>query len=182
MPRSRATAGTLTRAAVAVTRTRSATMPGPSFAVIDFETTGLFPGEHDRVIEVAVVHSDPHGTITGRWETLINPGRDLGPQRLHQIRAADVMKAPFFVQIAGQLLELLRGRVLVAHCNARRRASSRSPAPIPCPSYRESTTRRASKMQGICWGAPLSNSDGAALEKRRSPQLRSTQRQCCPHN
>ena len=90
-------------------------MPGPGFAVIDFETTGLFPGGHDRVVEVAVVHADPHGTITGRWETLVNPGRDLGPQSIHQIRAADVLEAPSFDQIADQLVELLRGRVVVAH-------------------------------------------------------------------
>lgn len=90
-------------------------MPGPGFAVIDFETTGLFPGGHDRVVEVAVVHADPHGTITGWWETLVNPGRDLGPQSIHQIRAADVLDAPTFDQIAGQLVELLRGRVVVAH-------------------------------------------------------------------
>jgi DNA polymerase III subunit epsilon len=90
-------------------------MPGPGFAVIDFETTGLFPGGHDRVVEVAVVHADPHGTITGRWETLVNPGRDLGPQSIHQIRAADVLEAPTFAQVADQLVQLLRGRVVVAH-------------------------------------------------------------------
>jgi DNA polymerase-3 subunit epsilon len=37
----------------------------PGFAVIEIETTGLFPGGHDRVIEVAVVHVDPHGRISG---------------------------------------------------------------------------------------------------------------------
>jgi len=85
------------------------------FATIDFETTGLFPSKHDRAIEVAVVHSDPDGTITGRWETLINPGRDLGPQRIHAIRAADVRSAPTFADIAAELVELLSGRVVVAH-------------------------------------------------------------------
>lgn len=90
-------------------------MPGPGFAVIDFETTGLSPAKHDRVIEVAIVHVDEHGGIEGQWETLINPGRDLGRQDIHRIRAADVMHAPTFDQIAPQLIELLAGRVLVAH-------------------------------------------------------------------
>lgn len=85
------------------------------FATIDFETTGLFPSKHDRAIEVAVVHSGPDGTITGRWETLINPGRDLGPQRIHAIRAADVRSAPTFADIAAELVDLLSGRVVVAH-------------------------------------------------------------------
>lgn len=39
-------------------------MPGPGFALIDFETTRLFPGGHDRVVEVVVVHADARGTIT----------------------------------------------------------------------------------------------------------------------
>jgi DNA polymerase-3 subunit epsilon len=93
-------------------------MPGPGFAVIDVETTGLFPGRHDRIVELAVVHVDSHGHVTGAWETLLNPGRDLGPQSIHGIRAADVLDAPTFADIVPQLLELLDGRVIVAH-NAR---------------------------------------------------------------
>ena len=85
-------------------------MPGPGFAVIDFETTGLFPGGQDRVVEVAVVHVDDRGAVTGQWDTLVNPERDLGPQHIHQIRAAEVMGAPTFPQIAGELVDLLAGR------------------------------------------------------------------------
>ncbi|MBC7592189.1 MAG: DNA polymerase III subunit epsilon [Salinibacterium sp.] len=91
---------------------------GRGYAVIDFETTGLFSKSSHRVIEVAVVHVNEDGRITGRWDTLINPGRDLGRQDIHRIRAADVMQAPTFEQIAPQLIELISGRVLVAH-NAR---------------------------------------------------------------
>jgi DNA polymerase-3 subunit epsilon len=90
-------------------------MPAPGFAVIDFETTGLAPGAHDRVVEVAVVHVDAHGVVEGRWDTLVNPGRDLGPQHIHRIRAADILDAPTFAQIVPRLLELLAGRVIVAH-------------------------------------------------------------------
>jgi DNA polymerase-3 subunit epsilon len=90
-------------------------MPSPGFAVIDFETTGLFPGGHDRVVEVAIVHVDPSGAIEGRWDTLINPGRDLGPQHVHRIQAAEILDAPTFAQITPKLLELLAGRVIVAH-------------------------------------------------------------------
>lgn len=90
-------------------------MAGPGFAVIDFETTGLFPAHHDRVIELAVVHVSDLGVIEGRWETLVNPRRDLGRQDIHGIRGADVLDAPSFAEIAPRLVELLRGRVLVAH-------------------------------------------------------------------
>ena len=90
-------------------------MTAQGFAVIDFETTGLFPGGHDRVIEVAVVHTDVYGSVTGQWETLVNPKRDLGRQDIHHIRAADILEAPTFEQVASQLVELLRDRVIVAH-------------------------------------------------------------------
>lgn len=89
--------------------------PALGFATIDFETTGLYAETTDRAIEVAVVHSDPDGTITGQWETLINPRRDLGRQNIHGIAARDILGAPLFEQVAGQLVELLTGRVVVAH-------------------------------------------------------------------
>lgn len=85
------------------------------FATIDFETTGFIPEKHDRAIEVAVVHSDPDGTITGRWETLINPGRDVGRTDIHRISAREVLRAPIFDDIAGELMDLLSERVIVAH-------------------------------------------------------------------
>lgn len=90
-------------------------MPGPGFAIIDFETTGLSPAKHDRVIEVAVVHMNEDGMVEGQWETLVNPGRDLGRQDIHHISAADVMRAPAFAHVVPQLIDLLTGRVLVAH-------------------------------------------------------------------
>jgi DNA polymerase III subunit epsilon len=83
--------------------------------VIDVETTGLFPSRHDRVIEIAVVHTDQHGRAVGEWETLLNPGRDLGPQHIHGIRASDVLDAPTIADIAPDLVELIDGRVPVAH-------------------------------------------------------------------
>lgn len=85
------------------------------YAVVDLETTGIHPGRHERIVEVAVVHVSPRGAITGAWETLINPGRDLGPQRIHGVRAAEILRAPTFGQVAGELAALLRGRVVVAH-------------------------------------------------------------------
>lgn len=85
------------------------------YAVVDVETTGLFPGGHDRVVEVAVVQVSPDGEPEASWTTLVNPGRDLGPQHVHGISAADVLRAPTFDRIAGALAELMAGRVFVAH-------------------------------------------------------------------
>lgn len=90
-------------------------MASAGFAVLDFETTGFSPAKHDRVVEVAVVHVNEHGRITGQWETLVNPKRDIGAQHIHGIRARDVLTAPTFDDIASHLVELLDSRVVVAH-------------------------------------------------------------------
>lgn len=111
-------------------------MSGPGFAVIDLETTGLSPGAHERIVEIAVVHTDEYGTITGEWETLVNPQRHVGAEHIHGIRAADLIDAPAFADIADDLVDLLNGRVLVAH-NARfdrgflAAEFGRTPHPLP---------------------------------------------------
>lgn len=83
-------------------------------AVIDVETTGLSP-RTDRVLEVGVVLLDSRGEIEAEFETLLNPGRDVGPTGLHGITAADVLDAPLFADVAPHLRSLLAGRVVVAH-------------------------------------------------------------------
>ena len=88
---------------------------GHGFAVVDLETTGLFPEYHDRIVEVAVVHVSRTGEIEGAWETLVNPMRDMGAQSIHGITAASAAQAPSFAAISGHLSGLLRGRVPVAH-------------------------------------------------------------------
>ncbi|MBW9207114.1 DNA polymerase III subunit epsilon [Mumia sp. zg.B53] len=85
------------------------------YAVIDTETTGLSPAFHHRVAEVAVVLVDADGRVEHEWSTLVNPERDLGPQRIHGIRAVDAVRAPRFSEVAAHLVSLLRGRTLVAH-------------------------------------------------------------------
>ncbi|MDR1387564.1 MAG: 3'-5' exoribonuclease [Propionibacteriaceae bacterium] len=84
------------------------------YAVIDTETTGLTPS-HNRIIEIAAVGLRADGSVEGEWSTLINPDRDLGRVDIHQIKARDVLDAPRFADIAGDLAELLRGRVIVGH-------------------------------------------------------------------
>jgi DNA polymerase III subunit epsilon len=85
------------------------------FAVVDVETTGLFTGMNHRIAEIGVVRVDATGKVIDRWETLVNPGRDLGPQRIHGIRAADILDAPTFKQVAPTLKDILQGCIMVAH-------------------------------------------------------------------
>jgi len=90
-------------------------MPECGFAVLDFKTTGLFAEQNDRVVDVAVVHLNSRGELTGSWHSVVNPGRSLGPWRSHDLDAGAVLTAPTFDLIAPRLVELLSGRALVAH-------------------------------------------------------------------
>lgn len=56
--------------------------------------------------------------IDGEWDTLVNPRRDVGRTDIHGITAGHLAGAPAFEDIAGDLLDLLAGRVVVCH-NAR---------------------------------------------------------------
>jgi len=85
-------------------------------AIMDVETTGLNPYRHDRVIEVAVVLVLPGQGIAKEFATLVNPGRDVGPTRIHGITATDIVDAPRFADIAANLAGVLGGAtVLVGH-------------------------------------------------------------------
>ncbi|BBX30035.1 exonuclease domain-containing protein [Mycolicibacterium alvei] len=85
------------------------------YAVIDFETTGVVPERTDRVVEVGIVLTDDTGRIEDEWTTLVNPNRDLGPTNIHGITAADVADAPVFADVSDHVLDMLDGRVVVAH-------------------------------------------------------------------
>ena len=79
-------------------------LPGP-IAVIDVETTGLFPLRHDRVIEIAAVVVDGDGRIVRQFVSLLNPGRDIGPSSIHGLTSEDILHTPQFGEIAGLLVE-----------------------------------------------------------------------------
>jgi len=85
------------------------------FAVIDLETTGFSPQKHDRIIEVGIVRTDPQGKTLKEYCTLINPQRDIGDTQIHGITATDVIGAPVFQEVVGDIHTFLRGAILVAH-------------------------------------------------------------------
>lgn len=88
------------------------------FSVLDVETTGLFPKNHDRIVEIGIVRINSNGDVLDEYESLINPQRDLGPTWLHGISAREAKRAPLFREIAGDILGLLKDTILIAH-NAR---------------------------------------------------------------
>lgn len=157
----------------------------PRFAVIDIETTGLTP-QLDRILEIAVVTTDPWGRVLGEWSTRINPEGLVGATHIHGITEADVAGAPVFRDVIAALTQQLAGAALVAH-NAEfdlafvreefRRAGWDMPlAPSLC-------TLRASeyhlpnldrrRLADCCWavGTPLTGAHSALGDARATAVL-----------
>lgn len=85
------------------------------FTVIDLETTGLFPGGNDRILEIALISIDSSGRIFDTYTTLVNPERDVGATHVHGITAGEVVSAPLFKDIVGDVLSRLENAYVVAH-------------------------------------------------------------------
>ena len=86
------------------------------YIVVDVETTGGRAGGGDRITEVAaVVVRD--GEVSEVFESLVNPQRPIPPwiTALTNISWSMVKDAPTFREIAPRLLEMLEGRIFVAH-------------------------------------------------------------------
>jgi DNA polymerase-3 subunit epsilon len=82
---------------------------------VDVETTGLSAREGDKVIQVAASVLDATGQPLENWSSLVNPGRPVAATEIHGITDAHLVGAPRFEEVLPTLVELLRGRVLVAH-------------------------------------------------------------------
>src|ERR1700744_2103556 len=93
---------------------RPCTEPDAGWAVIDVETSGFRPGSA-RVISLAVLALDAEGRVEQSVVSLLNPGVDPGPTHIHGLTAEMLEDQPQFSDIVGDVVELLRGRTLVAH-------------------------------------------------------------------
>lgn len=82
--------------------------------VVDTETTGLYPGG-DRIIEIAVVRAAPGEEPKVVLDTLVNPERPVSATEIHGITDQDVADAPTFRDIAGHVVEALRGSVFASY-------------------------------------------------------------------
>lgn len=86
------------------------------FAFLDVETTGLDPASGDKICEIAVIKTID-GQLADEFVSIINPGRNI-PERaisIHGITQVMVNRAPFFRDIAKDLLDFLNDTVIVAH-------------------------------------------------------------------
>jgi len=86
-----------------------------TFAVLDLETTGLYPNQGSRVCEVGIVRMRGDGVVLDEYSTLVSPGLRITNDEYHGITDADVRHAPTFQQIAGDVLAYLSGAIVVSH-------------------------------------------------------------------
>lgn len=82
--------------------------------IVDIETTG---GNvtYDRITEIGIIEVTDEGVT--EWSTLINPRTHIpeGIQRLTGITNEMVASAPYFEQVAKDILLRLRGKLFIAH-------------------------------------------------------------------
>lgn len=85
---------------------------------VDLETTGASPASA-RIIEIGIVAASG-GALEREWSTLVNPGAPIPRTIQHFTGITDEMvrAAPYFEDIADEVLGFLAGRVFIAH-NAR---------------------------------------------------------------
>jgi DNA polymerase III subunit epsilon len=93
---------------------RPAAEPGAGWAVVDVETSGFRPGQA-RIVSVAALAVGDDGNVERSVSSLLNPGVDPGPTHVHGLTADMLAGQPSFADVAPDLVEVLRGRTLVAH-------------------------------------------------------------------
>lgn len=90
-------------------------MKNQEYAIVDIETTGG-NATHSRITEIAIIIHDGEKVID-RWETLVNPEKDIPPAifALTGITNEMVSNAPVFDLISDIVFEMLTDRIFVAH-------------------------------------------------------------------
>ena len=86
------------------------------FAFLDLETTGLSPWFGDRICEVGIVISEGK-RIKHQYQQLVNPERPLSPGAVstNGLSDDDLKSAPLFAEITDEVLQQLKGAVVVCH-------------------------------------------------------------------
>ena len=85
------------------------------YAIVDLETTGGL-AKRDKITEIGIVLFDGEQVLK-KYQTLVNPGRSIPPEitRITNITNEMVAEAPFFYEVAKDIVELTEGAIFVAH-------------------------------------------------------------------
>lgn len=85
------------------------------YVCLDLETTGLNP-KTDKIIEIGAVRVED-GTVTGTFESLVNPGRPLEERiiALTGLKDEELRSAPGLAEILPEIMGLLKDSILLGH-------------------------------------------------------------------
>lgn len=85
------------------------------YAIVDIETTGGSAG-NEKITEIAIITHDGK-KIVDRYSTLLNPEKPIPEfiQRFTGITDYMVQNQPKFYEVAKDILELMEGKIFVAH-------------------------------------------------------------------
>lgn len=86
------------------------------FTVVDVETTGLFPYSGDKICEIGALRVESDGS-TSRFETLVDPERDISPEAfsVNGITPEMLHGQPKIDEILPEFMDFIRGSILVAY-------------------------------------------------------------------
>jgi len=89
---------------------------GRRYIFIDIETTGLYHQSGDKIVEIACFYHESDNTRR-IFKYYVNPEREISPKAIsiHRITNEMVKDSPKFSQIGQELLDFVRGAVLVGH-------------------------------------------------------------------
>ena len=84
---------------------------------LDTETTGLYPAQGHRIIEIAAVEMFNRRPTKNHFHYYLNPEREIDPaaQEVHGISLEFLQDKPLFIAIAQEMLDFISGSELIIH-------------------------------------------------------------------
>lgn len=84
---------------------------------LDTETTGLFPAQGHRIIEIAAVEVINRRVTKNHFHVYVNPEREIdqGAQEVHGITLEFLQDKPAFAEIVDEFLDFINGAELIIH-------------------------------------------------------------------
>ena len=84
---------------------------------LDTETTGLYPSQGHRIIEIAAVEVINRRITRNHFHVYLNPDREIDPgaQEVHGITLEFLQDKPRFHDVANEFLDFVNGAELIIH-------------------------------------------------------------------
>lgn len=84
---------------------------------VDTETTGLYPKNGDRIIEIGCVELTRYGISKRKYHQYINPEKAMSREviKTHHIEDSMLVNQPKFAEIADKFIDFVKGARLIIH-------------------------------------------------------------------